>query len=194
MITPPLFPDRKNLYERTGPLFLLPERGLLVAARPTPSFDTLRAGLGVAGWQFGTPQALKLLSFDAGTGPVVTSVDPPSAYITGAALDAIYGDTFAPASIVITGTGFTGATAVAFGLVPALSFMVTDDTEIVALCPPSAPTGTLGLVDVRVTGPTGTSEVTTDDEFLYDDGGIEPVVAPINLLTSRPAAGTVAFS
>ena len=73
--------------------------------------------------------------------PAILSVAPPSGPDSG-------GDT-----VVITGTGFTGATAVTFDLPAATSFTVDTDTQITAVTPPHA----AGPVDVRVTTPGGTA-------------------------------------
>ena len=66
-------------------------------------------------------------------------------------------------SVTITGTGFTGATAVKFGNQDATSFSVTSDTQITA----TAPSGTDGTVDITVTAPGGTSATSTADKFTY---------------------------
>ena len=62
--------------------------------------------------------------------------------------------------MTITGTGFTGATAVDFGTTPATSFTVVSDTTITA----DSPAGT-GTVDVTVTTPGGTSATSSADQF-----------------------------
>lgn len=66
-------------------------------------------------------------------------------------------------SVVITGTGFMGATAVKFGPTsPAASFTVNSPTSITAI----TPAATAGTVDVTVTnGPT--SEVSSKDHFKF---------------------------
>ena len=57
-------------------------------------------------------------------------------------------------SVIITGTGFTGATAVAFNGSPAASFSVASDTQITATVPADA---TSGAIAVTTPGGTGTS-------------------------------------
>lgn len=54
------------------------------------------------------------------------------------------------ASVVLTGQGFEGATAVLFGSIPAASFTVESPTRITALTPPGA---SLGAVEVRIVTP-----------------------------------------
>ncbi len=75
-------------------------------------------------------------------------------------------------SVSITGTGFTGASAVKFGTTPA-SFAVTNATGITA----TAPTGT-GTVDVTVTTPGGTSATSAADQYTYTAG--TPVPSPVS--------------
>jgi uncharacterized linocin/CFP29 family protein len=70
------------------------------------------------------------------------------------------------ASIVITGTSFTGATEVRFGPTVATGFTVDSNTRITA----PLPAGTTGeVVYVNVTGPTGTgpNDDTRDNQFTY---------------------------
>jgi Bacterial Ig-like domain (group 3)/IPT/TIG domain len=69
-------------------------------------------------------------------------------------------------SVVIAGTGFSGATAVDFGSTAATSFTVNSDTQITATSPSSA-----GVVDVRVTTAVGgTSATSSADQFTFLDG------------------------
>jgi parallel beta-helix repeat protein len=66
-------------------------------------------------------------------------------------------------SVVISGAGFTGASAVDFGASPATGFVVDSDTQITA----TAPAGVLE-VDVRVATPSGTSANTAADNYAYN--------------------------
>lgn len=65
-------------------------------------------------------------------------------------------------STVISGSGFTGASEVAFGGVSAASFTVNSDTQITAVIPQGT-----GTVDVTVTSLGGTSAINTADRFTY---------------------------
>jgi len=66
-------------------------------------------------------------------------------------------------AVSITGTGFTGASAVKFGSVEAASFKVNSATSITAV----SPAGTTGSVDVTVTTPAGASALNKKDRFKY---------------------------
>lgn len=69
----------------------------------------------------------------------ITRVAPPAGGIVG-------GDT-----VTLTGSGFTGATAVSFGGTAAASFTVVSDTQLTAVTPAAS----AGAVDVTVTTPVG---------------------------------------
>jgi YVTN family beta-propeller protein len=106
--------------------------------------------------------------------PVVTNVSP----------------NFGPASggntVTITGTGFTGATAVDFGTTPAL-FTFNSDTSITA----TAPVGATGDVNIFVTAPTGTSAPTHSSLYVYQGSWLAYIpqvatnnVSPLNISTN----------
>ena len=82
--------------------------------------------------------------------PTVTGLSPTSGPQAGGTV------------VTITGTGFTGATAVNFGTTAATNFTVVSDTTITA----DSPAGT-GVVDVTVTTPGGTSATSPADQFTY---------------------------
>jgi hypothetical protein len=84
--------------------------------------------------------------------------------------------------VTITGTGFTGATAVNFGGNLATGVVVVNATTITA----TSPAGT-GTVDVTVTTPSGTSATGTADKFTYVTVGHPPTVTRVN-----PKVGPVA--
>jgi YVTN family beta-propeller protein len=86
------------------------------------------------------------------TTPVVTAVSPATGPAAGGA------------SVTITGTNLTGATAITFGPGnPAATFSCTSDTS----CTATAPAAAAGTVDVQVTTPGGTSPTTSGDQYTY---------------------------
>jgi hypothetical protein len=80
-------------------------------------------------------------------------------------------------AVTITGTDFTGASAVKFGSTNAASFTVNSATSITAV----SPSGT-GVVDVTVTNTWGTSATGSADQFSYEPPptvtGVEPNHGP----------------
>jgi hypothetical protein len=87
--------------------------------------------------------------------------------------------------VTITGTTFTGASAVNFGATPAAQFHVDSDTQITAVSPP----GNAGPVDVSVTTPDGgTSPVSAADTFTYVR---PPVVSSVTPSVGLTTGGTV---
>jgi hypothetical protein len=80
--------------------------------------------------------------------PTVTAVSPKS------------GTTAGGTTVTVNGTGFTGATKVAFGTVSA-TYTVVSSTQITAVSP-AEPSG---LRNIFVTNPGGTSAAVTADQF-----------------------------
>jgi hypothetical protein len=109
-------------------------------------------------------------------GPVVASLTPSSGPPAGGT------------QVTIVGTGFSAATAVSFGAVPARSFTVINDSHITAITPPDS-NGT--TVDVTVTTPVGTSATRFADEYTYLSPpafGYTPL-SPVRLSGTRSGAG-----
>ena len=110
-----------------------------------------------------------------------TYLAPPS--VTGVAPNK--GPTAGGMPVVITGTGFTGATSANFGARSA-SFTVSSDTRIMA----TSPAGSAGPVDVTVTTPVGTSATSMADQFTYFPPPTVTAIAPSN----GPIAGATAVT
>jgi alpha-tubulin suppressor-like RCC1 family protein len=81
--------------------------------------------------------------------PTVTRIEPEEGPRNGGA------------SVTITGTNLSEATAVRFGSTNATSFTVNSGTSITAIAPPASPS----TVDIRVTTPAGTSATSVADQF-----------------------------
>ncbi|MFD4925663.1 IPT/TIG domain-containing protein [Streptomyces goshikiensis] len=112
----------------------------------------------------GTSNAVTF-TYVAAAVPVVTAVAPNNGPASGGT------------SVTITGTGFTGATAVRFADLPATSFTVNSATQITAVTPSGSPGG----ATVTVTTPAGTSVVSAASYFFY-------IASPV-LTDASPAQG-----
>jgi hypothetical protein len=125
----------------------------------------------------GTTSALSSadqFTYSAASAPSVTSLGTSS------------GSTAGGTSVAVNGSGFTGATDVSFGGTDAASFIVNSDTSITAV----SPAMTAGTVDVVVTSPTGTSQVSSSDQFTFT-AGTAPSVTGLSLNSGSTADGTV---
>jgi hypothetical protein len=85
-----------------------------------------------------------------GYAPAVSGIDPGDGPEAGGTV------------VTISGAGFTNATGVSFGGVPAATLSVSSDGVIVAESPPGT-----GTVDITVTTPVGTSPPWAGDQFTY---------------------------
>jgi alpha-tubulin suppressor-like RCC1 family protein len=137
----------------------------VISSRPVPVLCRLQriTGFGAgerAGFAWGAPNELC---------PVVYGVTPDE------------GAPNAETPVTITGTAFTGATAVDFGSSPAVSFSVESNTEIRAVAPPGTET-----VDVTVTTAQGTSLPRDPDRFSY--AGL-PSITGVHRDTGSAAGG-----
>lgn len=112
---------------------------------------------------WGTSSAVSFTATVRQPVPAVTSLSPSSVPTTGGV-------------VVLTGSGFTGATSVRFGSTAVTSFTVDSDTQITATVPPKAASSG----PVVVVGPGGTSPA----------GPTLTWVAPVPSVTSvSPSAG-----
>ena len=127
----------------TGPV-ATPPPPVETAASP-PSASTGSSGSGGSG--------------SGAVSPVSISAITPSSGTAGG------GDT-----IHISGSGFTGATAVDFGSDASSDFTVTSATTVTAVAPVGA-----GTVNVQVVTPAGTSSVNTASRFTYVPTGQSPI-------------------
>ena len=172
---PPPTPVVQSLSQSTGP----PAGGTTVTVLGsgfTPSSTVTFGGTAAQAATYLSPEALTAISppgngvadvvvDTAGGGSATSAADqffygsPPT--VTG--LRPQSGSAAGGTTITISGTGFTPATVVGFGGLPASSFTVVSDTEIQATAPPE-PDGT---VDVQVVNPAGTSAVNPADEYTY---------------------------
>jgi hypothetical protein len=104
-----------------------------------------------------------------GTPPAVTAINPSVGSTNGGTV------------VTITGTNFTGASAVKFGLLGSNYFRVISATSIYAVAPPEGP----GTVDITVTTSGGTSADVQADKFTYQSPvfttiAVSPSTATVN--------------
>jgi parallel beta-helix repeat protein len=105
------------------------------------------------------------------SGPSVTSMDVHTGTTVGAV------------TVTITGSGFTTATSVYFGNVPA-SFIVNSNSSITAIAPLQA----AGTVHVTVTTNSGTSSTSGSDTFAYTNAS-PPNLSFLSLTTGSTTGG-----
>jgi hypothetical protein len=109
---------------------------------------------------------------------------PPA--ITG--LSPVSGSTAGGASVTISGTDFTDASAVAFGDADATSFTVDSSTMITAVAPPHGE----GTVSVKVTTPSGSSADTSADNYQYAPVSVPTItgISPVTGASGNPVVIT----
>ena len=117
----------------------------------------------------------------SGTATVAASCTPGAVAPTVTGVSPTSGPTGGGTTVTITGTGFTGATAVKFGANNAASYAVNSNTQITA----TSPAGTAGAVDIAVTNNSLTSSTSSADQFTYVAAPTVSAISP----TSGPAAG-----
>ncbi len=110
------------------------------------------------------------------TAPTVTGVSPNS------------GSTAGGTSVTITGTNLTGATGVTFGSTAATGVVVNSATSVTAVSPAES----ASTVDVRVTGPGGTSAVNAPSDQFTFSGTVSaaPTVTGVSPNSGPSAGGT----
>ena len=89
-------------------------------------------------------------------------------------------------SVTISGTNFTGTTAVFFGAVAAASFAVTSDGSVIAVDPAQG----AGTVDVTVQTLAGNSAVVSADQFTYNTPAPPPTVTALSTSLGSTSGGT----
>jgi hypothetical protein len=128
------------------------------------------------------------ITVTAAGGTSATGTPDQFTYLTAPTVAAVsprFGPLFGLIQVVIVGKGFTQASGVTFGFLPALTFRVVSDGEIVATAPPG-----FGAANVTVKAPSGTSPTSPADVFTYVGG---PTVTGLNP-TFQNAGGQITIS
>ena len=114
-------------------------------------------------------------TYTTSTAPTVTNVNPNNGPVAGGT------------SVVVTGTNFTGVSAVNFGTTAAASFSFVNATTIDATSPAGAGAGP---VDVRVTTTAGTSPINQPGDVFTYTTAAAPTVTNVNPNNGPVAGGT----
>src|SRR5581483_3623570 len=87
-------------------------------------------------------------------------------------------------TVIITGSGFSSASSVMFNGTAASSFAVVSDTQVTAIAPPGATSGT-----IVVTGPGGSGASSTTFHVIATVAGVSPNAAPSGGLVTIAGTG-----
>jgi|SRR5215831_12809825 len=129
----------------------------------------------VASFYFGSKSATSAAV--AGAQIRAGGIAPPIPHVTSIAPGG--GPTTGGTAVTLTGSGFSGVTAVNFGTEPAADFSSDSDTQITAI----SPSGT-GTADITVTTPAGVSAASLAAKFTYSSDP-SPQASDV-----RPSSGT----
>ena len=100
----------------------------------------------------GTSATIPADEFTYETAPTVAWVSPTAGLPAGGTM------------VTVSGTNFTGASAVDFGLVGAATYTVISSTQLSATSPPQS----AGTVDITVTTPSAPAPLAAADQFSYE--------------------------
>jgi hypothetical protein len=123
-------------------------------------------------------------------GVLITATSTTSSTPTVTALSPTSGPTAGGTSVTITGTNFTGVTAVKFGTVSATPITVNSATSITV----PAPAGSAATVDVTVTATGGTSATTSADRYTYTTASPGATITAVGSLGFKAANGTTTLA
>lgn len=133
-------------FDTTLAVFTYLDASTIVAVAPAHSGGTVDVSVTTPGGTSPNTAADDYI-YTGSAGPVISLLSPASGPVG--------------TTVIIAGSGFTGASLVTFGGVAA-SYTLNSDAQITASVPSGTPSGT---VDVRVTTGVGTSPNTTADNF-----------------------------
>ena len=151
---------------------------------PASAFTAGDAGIHTftGGVTFATAGTQRVTATDAATASITGTSGPVTVFAAGTTLTAVAptsGPVAGGASVTLTGTGFTGAISVRFGINSATSFVVNSATQITAV----SPAGT-GTVQVGVITPGG---ISNSLPYTYVSA---PVLISLAPSSGPPAGGT----
>jgi RHS repeat-associated protein len=114
-----------------------------------------------------TPDTAAQYTWQGSPTPPPTQPPPTTALVAVSGIDPAQGPAAGGTTLTVTGTGFTGATAVYFGDTPASSYQVLNDTTVTAVAP-AAPSPSINtLTPITVVTPAGASNSGPASEYTW---------------------------
>ena len=147
----------------------------MTATSPLSSVGTVHVR--VLGAPGGTSPAVPADLFTFFTTPNITGLDPSSGPTAGGTV------------VTVFGSGFSGVTSVTFGGTLVSPSNVSNGSLTVV-----APAHAIGVVDIRVATPAGTSPNTSADNYTYANGPVVTSVSPSSGLTAGGTTVTISGS
>jgi hypothetical protein len=120
-------------------------------------------------------------SFYSVGSPTASAISPSMPTI--ASISPAIGNAVGGATVTISGSGFSGTTAVTFGSTPAASFMVNSSSSITA----TSPAESAGTVDVTIMNSLGTNTTSSADHFAYY---ATPAITGLSAIIGSTSGGT----
>jgi hypothetical protein len=130
----------------------VPVSAALIGLAPNTTYHFRIVAANAAGAKDGADQVFTTpAALETHSRPVIKKLSPKSGHSAG------------NTTVTITGSGFSGATVVMFGSNEGVIVSINSDTSMTV----RSPKGKKGTVNVTVTGPGGTSAITSKDHFKY---------------------------
>ena len=171
-----------------APSFTVSSDGTIVATTPTHSAGTVDVTVVNSSGTSATSAATRynFLTTAIGGAAGIPATPNVSGLPVINGLDTVGGTTAGGTTVRLYGTGFTPTTKILFGTVPAPSFQLVSDNELLATAP-AQPAGTL---NITVQTPAGSSTPTTASQFTISDPTAKPVVSSAMLSQNSSGAGS----
>ena len=171
-----------------APSFTVSSDGTIVATTPTHSAGTVDVTVVNSSGTSATSAATRynFLTTAIGGAAGIPATPNVSGLPVINGLDTVGGTTAGGTTVRLYGTGFTPTTKILFGTVPASSFQLVSDNELLATAPAQA----AGTLNITVQTPAGSSTSTAASQFTVSDPTAKPVVSSAMLSQNSSGAGS----
>ena len=171
-----------------APSFTVSSDGTIVATTPTHSAGTVDVTVVNSSGTSATSAATRynFLTTAIGGAAGIPATPNVSGLPVINGLDTVGGTTAGGTTVRLYGTGFTPTTKILFGTVPAPSFQLVSDNELLATAPAQA----AGTLNITVQTPFGSSTPTGASQFTISDPMAKPIVSSAMLSQNSSGAGS----